>query len=636
MGRLQNYINATTISSIAISLFLVTSHAQAATFAPPKDAGAATTTTEVITTKKVAPMLNAKSSDLARAAVDRYVAIVSEGGWEAVPRGTYKRNAKGKGVAALNRRLFIEGYVRAEAVGDEFINFYTAATEQGVARFQRNLGLAVSGKVDPKTLAQLNVPADVRLRTLQANLARIDVYSKDLGERYLLVNVPSQTIEAVNGGRVNSRHNAIVGRPERPTPVVMTPLEMVRFNPYWNAPVSIVEADIFPKLKVSTKVLEDMNMKIFKGYNGPEVDPTTVDWSSALPDDYHFRQEPGPESAMASAKIEFKSPFGIYLHDTPEKQLFKSGYRLYSSGCVRVEQMPALVKWVMNGQDGFGEDKIAAVAETLERIDAPLQTPPQLRVMYLTAWPTADGTVAFRNDVYELDSSGFTVGQPMPVGQLSDDGLRYVLKPVPRLASQIDAAEAEGFGMFKKRKAGLDDGAPVTIFGAKKKPTKNPDLVSSNEDDLQLQPAPKKQKSGIAGVQTKPAKPETIDFATKSKTTFSKTVQTIVEVEKTPKIGQGSKIVSLASEQRILKTKKVVKTATTEKPSVGTRIVGAPSVVFKTTVKSDVKKKTVITNKSCNVGLFATLPAGCKAPAKKKVVALKVKAKPAGKSLTAN
>jgi hypothetical protein len=224
----------------------------------------------------------------------------------------------------------------------------------------------------------------------------------------------------------------------------MTALTQVKFNPYWNAPASIVERDIIPKMAGGTRVLEDMNIKVFKGVGGPEVDPGDVDWSEAVADDYHFRQEPGPENAMATAKVEFKSPFGIYLHDTPEKALFKSGRRFYSSGCVRVEKMPVLVNWVLNNQEGFNRDKIATMAETLERLDVDIATPPQLRVTYLTAWPVGN-TVAFRNDVYDLDQSGFTVGQPMPVGEESDEGLRYVLKPIARTQAQVDAAEGMGF-----------------------------------------------------------------------------------------------------------------------------------------------------------------------------------------------
>jgi L,D-transpeptidase YcbB len=422
------------------------------TEAPVKVSGVPTSQTEIVAGKNQSPMLQTNSDQLLIAAQQKYSGIVAQGGFPRVPSGTFKKGASNTEIGILNKRLYIEGYLRIEGTAGKFAEVYTSATADAVARFQRNHGLMASGKVDSNTLAELNVSADKRLVTISANIPRAAVYELGVGDRYLVVNIPAQQIETVSRGRVVTRHNAIVGRPARPTPVVMTPLETVRFNPYWNAPVSIVEKDILPKLKNSLQYLEDANIKILEGGpTGPEVDPHTLDFSNLVADNYLFRQEPGPHNAMATAKIEFKSPFGIYLHDTPEKQMFNSDNRFFSSGCIRVEKMPLLVQWVLNGQDGYNASHIATMAETLERLDVAIAVAPQLRVAYLTAWPTSGGTVAFRHDIYELDGTGFTVGQPMPVGETSPDGKRFVLKPLPRQQS-VDAAEAEGFGLFGAHK----------------------------------------------------------------------------------------------------------------------------------------------------------------------------------------
>jgi L,D-transpeptidase YcbB len=178
-----------------------------------------------------------------------------------------------------------------------------------------------------------------------------------------------------------------------------------------------------------------------------------------------FRQEPGPENAMDTAKIEFRSPFGIYLHDTPEKQMFNYNNRFFSSGCIRIQNMPGLVNWVLNGQDGYNPDKIASMAKTLERLDVALVAPLQLRVAYLTAWPSLGGTVSFRNDIYQMDGSGFIVGQPMAVGEMSPDNKRFVLKPLPN-APSVDDAEAGGSGFFGSKMGKITGGtAPNTAGG---------------------------------------------------------------------------------------------------------------------------------------------------------------------------
>jgi L,D-transpeptidase YcbB len=469
--------------------------------------GPATTATEVVASQNQIPMLSSTSDSALRAAQEKYASIASQGGFPQIPRGSYKNGSKGAAVGALNKHLFLEGYLRVEGTQGEFAQLYTNATEEAVSHFQRNMGLSATGKVDNATLSELNVSAEERLRTIAANIPRLAIYDKELGDRYLVVNVPAQQLETVSAGKVFSRHNVIVGRPERPSPVVMTALSTVKFNPYWNAPVSIVERDILPKMVSGTQVLTDMNMKVFEGGpNGREVDPDTVRFTPANIDKFLFRQEPGPHSAMATAKIEFPSTFGIYLHDTPEPQLFKTSNRFYSSGCIRVEKMPLLVEWVLNGQDGFSAPKISTMAETLERLDVPLATPPQLRVAYLTAWPTAGGTVAFRRDIYNMDSSGFTVGQPMPVGESSPDGLRYVLKPLPRQVS-VDAAEAESsnfFSIFGKRSATIktDKTSIATppkknIFGAK---LASASSVSVDTPISTKKPKPGKDKKPFVGL----------------------------------------------------------------------------------------------------------------------------------------
>ncbi len=455
--------------------------------------GPAVTSTEIVSSQNQQPMLISTSDVVLRAAQAKYADIAANGGFPTIPRGTYKIGAKGPAIATLNKRLNLEGYLRIEATQGEFTSLYSNATEEAVQHFQRNMGLAVTGKVDPSTLNELNISVSERIRAIEANIPRLAIYEKDLGDRYLIVNVPAQQLETVSNGRVFSRHNVIVGRPERPSPVVMTPIATVKFNPYWNAPISIVERDILPKMAGGTQVLTQMNMKVFEvGPNGQEVDPNTIQFTPANLDKYLFRQEPGPHSAMATAKVEFQSTFGIYLHDTPEPELFKTSNRFFSSGCIRVEKMPLLAEWILNGQDGFNGPKIASMAETLERLDVPVASGPQLRVAYLTAWPTAGGTVAFRKDIYQMDQSGFTVGQPMPVGELSPDGLRYVLKPLPRLVAEVnDTGSNSIFTLFGKKSPPQTSslgGTKKNIFGAS---LGSPSVKSAN-----LATTPEKPKLG--------------------------------------------------------------------------------------------------------------------------------------------
>ncbi len=389
----------------------------------------AATVTEVLEDEReAAPMLTVESPYFMSRAIERYERIAAAGGWpEIEPSKEFAKGGEGPAVIALKQRLAIEGYLLDEGQFDEA---YDGITERAVVRFQRNHGLQPTGKVGKSTIKELNVPVLVRLATLRANLTRLEEYSRDLAQRYLTVNIPAAQLEAVSDGAVYSRHNIIAGKPDRPSPVVSAKISDLNFNPYWNAPASIVAKDIIPALIKDPEHLQKLNIRVFDGVGGPEIDPATVDWSRTAGDRYHFRQEPGEENAMASVKINFPSPFGVYMHDTPTKQLFDAGDRYFSSGCVRVDQIHVLVNWILRGQDGWDIERIREVADLAERLDVKVLDGPQVRWVYLTGWVTEDGSVNFRPDIYDLDGTGFVVGQPLPIGQ-GNGSERWVTKPLP-------------------------------------------------------------------------------------------------------------------------------------------------------------------------------------------------------------
>lgn len=557
----------------------------------------ATTETAVLNDGSVAPFITADSPAQIEAMAEKYAGIVAQGGWPRVPKGNLKKGSSGKHAGILNQRLYIEGYLRVEGTQGEYAQLFTSATEEALKQFQRNHGLAVTGTVDGATLFALNVPAERRLATIRANIPRLAEYSKDLGNRYIVVNIPAQQIETVNDGKVYSLHNAIVGRPSRPTPVVMTPLTVIRFNPYWNAPASIVEKDILPRMlsKGPSKVMNEMNMKVFDGVGGPEIDPDKVKWRRVRVDDYHFRQEPGGSNAMATAKIEFTSPFGIYLHDTPEPQLFKTGERFYSSGCVRVDGVATMIDWILQGQDGIDAARIAGLAESKERLDTTIATPPQLRVAYLTAWPTNNGVAAFRPDVYELDGTGFVVGQPLPVGEKMD-GKRYVLKPIPRLQQDIDTNDGFGFAsLFRSKEDVLGPGMN----------RKNGDSLISLSNSKAKKEAERKKAEREKLAKKKAAEKEKL------------AKQKAAEKAKLAKKKADEKA-KLAKQKANEKTKLAKANAKDDK---------AKKVVKKDTTTAAAKKPDAKAA-NCKPGADGKLPAGCKAAAPAKKPEPKPEAKP--------
>ena len=580
---------------------------------------AATTETAVLNDGSAAAFVTADSAAQIQAMADKYAKIVADGGWPQVPRGRLKKGSKGKGAAILNQRLYIEGYLQKAATEGEYAELVTSATEDALKRFQYNHGLAVTGVIDGPTLAALNVPAAQRLATIRANIPRLAEYSKDLGSRYIVVNVPAQQIEAVNDGKVYSLHNAIVGRPSRPTPVVMTPLTIVRFNPYWNAPASIVEKDIIPRMssKKPSQVLNDMNIKVFDGVGGPQVDPDKIDWRRVRVDDYHFRQEPGGANAMATAKIEFVSPFGIYLHDTPEPQLFKTGNRFYSSGCVRVDKVAILIDWILQGQDGIDTARISQLAETKERLDVNITNAPQLRVAYLTAWPAKDGVAAFRQDIYELDGTGFVVGQPLPVGEMLD-GKRFVLKPLPRLQQDIDVDTGNPFAALFRR-----DKNEVAQPGQNKK---NDSLVSLNASAKDKQKKAQSTKKGLPA-NSAPAQAwrgkskddvgpvKTADATPKADAKAKKKTVTKKAVDSKSKADAKAVKTAKADPKTAAKTPAAASTASASATKKSTSTAAAAPAAKQPAAASASQPAAKKAPASCKPGTDGKLPAGCPAPA---------------------
>jgi hypothetical protein len=149
---------------------------------------------------------------------------------------------------------------------------------------------------------------------------------------------------------------------------------------------------------------------------------------------------------------------------------------------VRVQKVEILLNWILNGQDGIDPNRIEDLGQTVERLDVKLAAPPQLRVAYLTAWPAVGGMVAFRNDIYRLDGTGFVVGQPLPVGEVNETGQRFVLKPIPRQLAAVDAAEAEGFFWFGKRSRKDESAADSRSASSVVKKSRTSSFFSRDDD----------------------------------------------------------------------------------------------------------------------------------------------------------
>ena len=168
---------------------------------------------------------------------------------------------------ALRQRLAASGDIDADAGMGPTYDFFV---EAAVKRFQTRHGLGPTGAVDADTMKELNVPAEERLRELQINVVRIRSYSGDLGERFVMVNLPAAAVETVEGGQVFSHHKAGVGRIDRQSPIMHTKALEINFNPFWNVPPSLIKKDLIPKMKADSNYLTEEKIHIINK-DGQEV-----------------------------------------------------------------------------------------------------------------------------------------------------------------------------------------------------------------------------------------------------------------------------------------------------------------------------------------------------------------------------
>jgi len=347
------------------------------------------------------PTVSTATAHTTEQAVDRYTDIVARGGWPQVPTVNVLRlGDRHPSVNVMRTRLAASGDIDPNAVGNDIYDSYV---EAAVRRFQARHGLNVDGVVRAETLAAMNVPAPVRLAQLKVNVGRLRALATNLSPRYVVCNLPAARIEAIENGAAVSRHTAVVGKPDRPSPEINSRIIQINFNPYWTVPPSIVQKDLIPKMQDQPDYLTSNHIRIFDARHN-ELEPSQINWYSEDATHYSFKQDPGSFNSLGSIRINFPSQYGVYMHDTPLKNLFGDDFRFHSSGCVRVQNVRQLVAWLLEGMHGWSLEDIDRVIKSGEQKNVEVKKPVPLHWVYITGWATPDGVVQFREDIYGKDN----------------------------------------------------------------------------------------------------------------------------------------------------------------------------------------------------------------------------------------
>ena len=283
---------------------------------------------------------------------------------------------------------------------DSLSSIYDSETNEAMREFQTRHGLAADGVIGKGTMAALNFSKYQRKAQILANLERWKWFPTEMGEEYIIVNIPDYKLILVKDNDTLRTHKVIVGRDKRPTPVLSSKLSNVILNPTWTVPPTILKEDMIPAISKSRNYLAQTNIKVFDS-NGSEV--TANDWKLSEAKKYRYVQSPGTFNSLGMVKFTFPNRFSVYLHDTNHRDFFGKQKRSLSSGCVRVENPLKLAEYLLGDEANWNVEKITEILQSEKTKQIKIAKNVQIHILYWTAW-SENNTLIFRDDIYNLDA----------------------------------------------------------------------------------------------------------------------------------------------------------------------------------------------------------------------------------------
>jgi murein L,D-transpeptidase YcbB/YkuD len=347
----------------------------------------------------------------------RELAVLDRDGPLPLPRRPLAAGARYAGAETLARRLrLLEDLTDGGAPhGDVFDD----ALAQATARFQRRHGLEPDGRLDARTVRELNVPLDTRVAQLALAVERWRWLPRRFVAPPVVVNIPEFRLHVADPAH-RMAMRVVVGRAYRHrTPVFAAALTEVIFRPYWEVPRKIQREELVPKLEQGAARLAEEGYEILdeRGRVLPLEAAAGADALERLRTGaWRLRQRPGPHNALGKVKLVFPNPYQVYLHDTPSQELFARSRRDFSHGCIRVEDAEALAAWVLRDEPGWTPERVRAAMDGHETLRVHLGRPTPVFVLYGTAVVADGGEVRFFGDLYGEDAA--------LAAALAEEGLR--------------------------------------------------------------------------------------------------------------------------------------------------------------------------------------------------------------------
>ena len=332
-------------------------------------------------------------------------ARIAAGGYgPQIAAGSVAAGDSGAAVVALRDRLMTLGYLARS-----FSQTYDGDIQAAVQLFQQDNGITADGVAGKGTIDALNTEAGARLKSVVVAMERLRwMGNAPLGARHIWVNQPDFTAQVVDDGRVTFQTRVIIGKigPDTESPEFSDLLEFMVINPTWSVPRSIVVKEYLPQFQRNPMAQGQLQLL---DRSGQVVDRTTVDFASYTPDNFPFalRQPPEDGNALGKVKFMFPNPYNIYLHDTPTKALFAKEVRAFSHGCIRVAAPFDLAYLLLKRQSDDPQGLFKSYLVGGREAELRLASPVPVHLVYFTAWPTVQGRIGYRRDIYGRDAAIF-------------------------------------------------------------------------------------------------------------------------------------------------------------------------------------------------------------------------------------
>ena len=283
---------------------------------------------------------------------------------------------------------------------DSLSMIYDIETVDAIKKFQTRHGLSADGVIGKGTVESLNFSKNQRKEQIIANLERWKWFPKEMGNEYLIVNIPDYKLTLVKGKDTIRTHKVIVGRAKRKTPVLSSKLSHAVFNPTWTVPPTILREDVIPAILKNRSYLTQTNIKLYDKVGN--VVPAS-NWSLSNAKSYRYVQSSGTFNSLGMVKLIFPNRFSIYLHDTNHRDFFGKQMRSLSSGCVRVDNPLELTEYLLDDETNWNLEKITETLQSEKTQQIKIKKEVDIHILYWTAW-SEKKILLFRDDIYNLDA----------------------------------------------------------------------------------------------------------------------------------------------------------------------------------------------------------------------------------------